>query len=763
MSRLASEELPRLFRDVRAITDDFETWAARLALTVALDDVLSDDAVHRKVVDAGLTPHQVAHAVLRDEAALAKVGLHQARAQPSASKAPVTARDVGWFLLSAIPTVASLSVLRLAWDAMPVPYHVLGILGTLGALGLSLSILLRKAPRTVGIPPWYPRQAERPHERLLALGDRREEVHAEIVRPAVGTVTQRRSPPVYGTRLRFRRVTGLYGDDDAAVISTRHTDRLRRVVNRAESGAIALAGSRGTGKTTAIRSLATDPSPRSDKPSPLVVRAEAPNRYDGRDFLLHLHARFCAEVDSVLGRAFEDAGHSMRPTTAVGAAVRTGARFAVVTALLLGVSASLWGTSAPEFAERLGDLLTEALRDPPGSVAALWTGQPARRVIAVGLAGLAALRAAAFLVSVAGGAMRLAVWFARRRRLRPLTRLRNRTREARTRIRFLQTSTAGWSGKVATPFKSELTRSRTIQHAEQPLTHPDVVDQFRRFAEECGTVLREEGIVSRIIVAIDELDKIEDPAQAQDFVNDVKGVFDVAGCLFVVSVSDDAIASFEQRGLTAIRDAFDSAFSEMIRLEPFELDESATWLTHRLVDLPRQFCALCHCLSGGLPRELHRYTVEMADIAATVHAPSLSTVTEILVGQQLAARARAFTGMVTTMEQSPELLELASELSLISESSHASEMLDLAHRLVERTERLDFGPVHTLRWHSGCFLLFCATMLDVFDDDLTHERLTDDIPVLAAAQRRMAAHPQLAWRLLLEVRKRFGLDTPTAT
>jgi hypothetical protein len=59
--------------------------------------------------------------------------------------------------------------------------------------------------------------------------------------------------------------------------------------------------------------------------------------------------------------------------------------------------------------------------------------------------------------------------------------------------------------------------------------------------------------------------------------------------------------NFEQRGL-GIRDAFDSAFSEMVRLEHFTLDESRLWVALRITGVTEQFCycaIACPVVSRG--------------------------------------------------------------------------------------------------------------------------------------------------------------------
>ena len=84
--------------------------------------------------------------------------------------------------------------------------------------------------------------------------------------------------------------------------------------------------------------------------------------------------------------------------------------------------------------------------------------------------------------------------------------------------------------------------------------------------------------ISGITIAIDELDKFADPVQAHEFVNEVKTVFGVNSCVFLVSVSDDALASFERRGIP-VRDALDSAFAAMIAVAPFSCASAMTGWT----------------------------------------------------------------------------------------------------------------------------------------------------------------------------------------
>lgn len=83
-----------------------------------------------------------------------------------------------------------------------------------------------------------------------------------------------------------------------------------------------------------------------------------------------------------------------------------------------------------------------------------------------------------------------------------------------------------------------------------------------------------------VVIGIDELDKISGAEQAQRFVNELKAILGVPHCYYLISVSDDALAAYEMRGLP-VRDAFDSAFDEVIHVRYLDLEGSLRLLKKR--------------------------------------------------------------------------------------------------------------------------------------------------------------------------------------
>ncbi|MET7995485.1 hypothetical protein ABZU76_31800 [Amycolatopsis sp. NPDC005232] len=741
--------------------DDFDAWTARLALLMLLDEALADKKVVAALAGEEV-PRQEVHAQLvADDALLTRIRIEQDRSV-SAGKhqlsvtSPLASLRGGqyfWLAITAILGVGYISLMRAAWPLLSLPMHVFAIVGFCAVAALSTRMLARRVPDVLAIP--RPSHQTEPHPDLLRIGDRGGYLLAEVVVPAVLDYARVHRSRRHGTALVLNGVSGLREAESAETLMTAGAERLRRIIERTDSGAVALAGSRGVGKTTAIEAMRHGRLTTAGEP-PLVVMASAPANYEARDFVLHLHALLCRTVIDKTNEALLPFWPLSKRS--IGAVLRQGAarllRFLLFAGFALGAAVLLWGAPLSRFPVEIAALLTTAVADLPVSAGVLWESQPTAHIITLALIALVAWRLTLALVLAP---FDLLTRSGIRRRHRDLFELRSAAVRQLAQTRFLQTYTTGWSGKLSLPLKGEAGRTWSTQRAEQQLTHPEVVETLRSFAAETSRALRKAGLIERMVIAIDELDKIGEPEKAHQFINDIKGVFGVSGCLFFVSVSDDAVLNFEQRGL-GIRDAFDSAFSEMVRLDHFTLDESRRWMASRVEGITEQFCYLCHCLSGGLPRDLRRYAVEMVDVAATVHQPSLATVTETLVRRDLSSKIHALTALTTTLDTTPEHVALTARLLAIPDTGGPLELARIAVDLVEESAEGSVNETDALRWNAACFTLFCATLLEVFGNDLDQDQLSREFHHLALARRQMAAHPHLAWRRIVDFRKARDLD-----
>ncbi|MEU0039648.1 hypothetical protein [Streptomyces sp. NPDC006333] len=154
-----------------------------------------------------------------------------------------------------------------------------------------------------------------------------------------------------------------------------------------------------------------------------------------------------------------------------------------------------------------------------------------------------------------------------------------------------------------------------LELAERDLTHPELVAKFKDFVSEFVRYSPRE-----IIVALDELDKMDRAEDALAFVNGVKDLLHIQGVHFLVSVSEDALHSFSLRGVP-VRDAFDSTFDAIIPVERFTIDESRNLLKCRVVAFPDSLSLFCHALSGGVPRDLIRAARESVSMRRDGDAP----------------------------------------------------------------------------------------------------------------------------------------------
>src|SRR6266568_2734097 len=89
-------------------------------------------------------------------------------------------------------------------------------------------------------------------------------------------------------------------------------------------------------------------------------------------------------------------------------------------------------------------------------------------------------------------------------------------------------------------------------------------------------------------------------------------------------VSPDTLAATDQR-MVPLKTASGGIFDEMVWIEPLDLPESGDLLEHRVIGLPAAFLALCHVLSGGLPRDLLR----VARAIFTIHGDRARTKIEL--------------------------------------------------------------------------------------------------------------------------------------
>ncbi len=597
----------------------------------------------------------------------------------------------------------------------------------------------------------------------------------EVLVPAVRGWIGGRLRPEFDTRMVLRDSKGLLlPGGKGPLVRTSAVEACGREINRGMPAAVGIAGIRGTGKSTLVaRAVANEFTDTDGKPV-LGVLTSAPVRYDPRDFVLHLHASVCRAVLDFLaisdGADSSDTGRAWRRSVnrhLFRADFLRWIRAVLLCGLLLALCAGLarvaWGWHGPYGTGTLGAAANFAAvqwdSDAVLTGMGTWETQAAYCALLSAAAAMWIALSRVALPPLTGFAVRIAraTWSGFRPALGPASSaLSSVARQHLKRIRFLQTRTSGWSGKTAGVAGIELAATRSTASAEQPLTYPEVVERFRDFLSLAGRVLVDmTRQISTIVIAVDELDKIAEPGEAHAFLNDIKGIFGVPNCVFLISVSEDALTAFERRGMPA-RDAFDSALTSMIRVEPFSLTESQRWLAYRAIGIPAPFIWFCHCFSGGLPRDLARIAIAMRDLAPTHR--HLEELTLAIVRADLAVKRHAFVVEARRLADGEndrhELIELL--FAMVDTS------VDELGHLSDRVWPEPFAPTDSatarLRSEVACYLTFCATVVQIFTDKMSPavvEAAEDGrsvIDLLADIRRRMAVSTPLAWRALVDFR-----------
>ena len=606
------------------------------------------------------------------------------------------------------------------------------------------------------------------------------------VRTVINTVRQDRFGPEYS-------VAGTPGlsevYDSINRIPTGVAAELNGLLDRFDGASIGVAGPRGSGKSMLIREYCDPGSaagvedtgfdwswlwgyslPRRPG-TDLRCLVAAPVDYAPRDFVLHLFAAFCRSTTGTYDKQAKSFPHIVLGAFWLRRVVRLLPAL-VGRAVLFGGSAAALLYWKHAIARHL-------------SVPQTWVKYAAIALICVGV------------LTFAWSSAPLLRWWAREARGRDEASLAAAARKHLARVRYLQTFTSGWSGSLNLPGGGSSGQyARSIARAEQPLSYPEIVDEFRDFARDVAADMhRRDG---KVFIGVDELDKIGSAEQAERFLNEIKGIFGIPHLYFMVSVSDDALTAFERRGLP-LRDAFDSSFDEIIHVGPLSYLESRRLLYRRVIGLSEPYVALCHCLAGGLARDVIRAARQVVLAATTLTSPApepaadliddgltdstaylallpdvpppppptLATISAAVIQDEMRRKLRAVGQVISSVTK-------ASAKDLYETLFQVSQALDLGQPVIGIVDLLtkpdprEPEAVRTLRLDFAAYCYFCATLHEVFTDQINHEAMIEatgatpgpgSFDALAAARNAFALDTHLAWRMVSGFRKAWSLET----
>jgi len=555
---------------------------------------------------------------------------------------------------------------------------------------------------------------------------------AEIAPGFVATVTNRVLDPDYTVELKMKGVVSAFAPDSSFYTRTKEAGRLADMLQRMPGGSIGLAGPRGAGKTALIETFGSDTAVLRGSAGPyLSVAVSAPVEYDSREFILHLFATLCERVLTVSGRVL--AGDSLSESAA---------------RLQLGATTSVTGSLGP-----VGFL---GLALGSSGIAANWLA--AQGGLDVNLLSATAVWALLFGLGVSIYAK---VHRPAARVASGVKGIADRARSLLDGIRFQQTYTVGWGGALKLPVVETQTKN-DLNLVRATRTIPDLVQEYRSFAADVAAAY------GKLIVTIDEMDKIRDANSAEVFLNQLKAVFGVPRVFFLVAVSEDALVGFERRGF-ARRDVFDSAFDEILPVHHLDWNPARQLASRRVVGLPIPFIGLAYAVSGGLPRDLVRILRRIADMFQDRPGARIDEVAYVLCRVELAAKARATVVLLQgNASVQREISAALSDLLFESEAADEAGLREAAKRLVasiSAVPEVDGQSVPQAVVELACYAYYCLTVLESFRDHRDYAvfcpseaRLgAGTVQEVVAALNELARNTAVCWERVSRCRAQLGV------
>lgn len=383
---------------------------------------------------------------------------------------------------------------------------------------------------------------------------------------------------------------GLVEADDQDFSDTKTITTLRAFIARSRTSAVALAGARGIGKSSTIRTLTAD-----CELFDVAVVIPAPVRYDADSMLRRIRRDLAMQILDQEGAT----GTLEKIATSEARMLDLGKRRQVMLSFVAGVALILFTTIL-----RAG-------------------------AIDLGIGGVAGFGFIFYSASMAVGQV------GRRVGVRNTNRVNNAIAE----IQHLDYSTEVTAdSKITTGLDSLMfgsEESASKSRRARDLERVEHIEELRRFVMKDTAARREAGDSNPlpVAIAIDELDKLSSSESVLEVINSIKDLFRLNGVHFIVSVSDEALESFNLRSVGR-RDAFDSAFDEIVRVEPLTLDQARSVIGSRTIGFPEPLVAVCYAISGGLPREMIRLARRVVALSVELGESELEKIASVLVHQE---------------------------------------------------------------------------------------------------------------------------------
>ncbi|MET9567154.1 P-loop NTPase fold protein [Streptomyces tauricus] len=314
-----------------------------------------------------------------------------------------------------------------------------------------------------------------------------------------------------------------------------------------------------------------------------------------------------------------------------------------------------------------------------------------------------------------------------------------------------------------------------------PITLPELVQQLRYTLADIAKERRADE--KRLVVTIDEIDRLGTTATALEFLGEIKVILGVPGVHFFISVSEDVGASFVRRGLPS-RDLADSTFDDVIHVRPCTLQESSAILEQRVEGFHQPFVALVHALAGGVPRDLLRYAREIVALRVNQKITRIQPLAAWLITRELRETLNGFRSLLREMglpDRSSEIIFGA--LRCLTGTLESGSLCENLCRLPQVKQQIggltrwkDSASGSHLRTElpatalqrldeAASYAYFCLTLLDVFAEP-DFDQHCDAVPGnqpdrhlerLAMVREELSFSPYSARPLITAFRAAWGL------
>jgi hypothetical protein len=308
----------------------------------------------------------------------------------------------------------------------------------------------------------------------------------------------------------------------------------------------------------------------------------------------------------------------------------------------------------------------------------------------------------------------------------------------------------------------------------------------------------------KVVIGIDELDKLEADDDAQRFLNSVKVLFTIPDCSFLLSISESALARFALRGLE-LRDVFDSSFNAVVDVEPLRFREARDLLVlrraatfesqptsavseseHLAPAMSDTQVLFAYCLAGGGPRDLLRFSGSVIEAAAgrdevssadafagVLEGEAVDKVQATLLTLRGMPRSESVSGLVALSEKagagwSAPGWPVLAESFLADDVAFAGLVQGDAASRPRRTPRNPAEvQVRELRRELFAYLWFLRTVHEAFgrclpDPDGDNTDPPPGFVALAMARQRLEVDLPAGWRAIGAARVQLGLDRADA-